>query len=180
MSKFDPEELVKLKTAALLHDGLSTMRRELGVLKADPATDYIRNLLDSGTDKVVLFAHHKEVLLTLKEKLKAYSPVLLYGPTPKTERQAIVEKFQSDKDCRVFIGGIIPCGEGITLTAASRVIFAEFSWVPGQNAQCEDRCHRIGQRDSVIVDYLVYPDSLDYNVLKSQSRKSLNIREVMQ
>lgn len=179
MSAFSPEEIIRLKGVTTHYEGLSTMRRELGAEKVVASVNYVKNVLDSGRDKIVLFAHHKEVLLKLKEDLAAYEPVIVYGATSKTERQKAVDKFQTDRDTRVFIGGIVPCGEGITLTAASYVAFIEFSWVPGSNAQAEDRCHRIGQKDSVLIEYLVYPDSLDHNILKSSTRKSLSISDIM-
>jgi SNF2 family DNA or RNA helicase len=49
----------------------------------------------------------------------------------------------------------------LTLTAASHVVFAELDWVPGNVSQAEDRLHRIGQRDSVLVQHLVFDDSVD-------------------
>ena len=47
------------------------------------------------------------------------------------------------------------------------VVFAEFSWVPGDNDQASDRAHRIGQRDSVLVQYLLYRNSVDRTVLSA-------------
>ena len=61
----------------------------------------------------------------------------------------------------MFVGGIQAAGVGITLTAAALVVFAELDWVPGNLAQAEDRCHRIGQVDSVLVQHLVLDGSLD-------------------
>jgi hypothetical protein len=51
--------------------------------------------------------------------------------------------------------------EGHTLTASSHVVFAELDWTPGKLAQAEDRCHRIGQTDSVLVQHIVLDGSLD-------------------
>jgi len=77
------------------------------------------------------------------------------------ERQQAVDNFQNNDNCRVFIGSITAAGVGITLTAASTVIFAELDWVPGNLTQAEDRCHRIGQHDSVLVQHIIYENSVD-------------------
>ena len=82
------------------------------------------------------------------------------------DRQESVDRFQSDPKCRVFVGNIQAAGVGLTLTASSHVIFAELDWVPGNVSQAEDRLHRIGQRDNVLVQHLVLEDSLDCRMAK--------------
>lgn len=63
------------------------------------------------------------------------------------------------------------CMQGLTLTAASLVVFAELDWTPGTLEQCEDRAHRIGQRDIVHVHYLIAAGSLDDWVWSALSKK---------
>jgi SWI/SNF-related matrix-associated actin-dependent regulator 1 of chromatin subfamily A len=79
----------------------------------------------------------------------------------------------------VFIGQLDAAGVGISLTAASTVVFAEMSWVPGTMVQCEDRLHRIGQRDSVLVQYLVLDGSLDARISKTLLRKTAIIDQAL-
>jgi hypothetical protein len=62
-------------------------------------------------------------------------------------------------------------GVGITLTAASTVIFAELDWVPGNISQCEDRTHRIGQLNQVLIQHIVLEDSIDYTLANSLIKK---------
>jgi hypothetical protein len=92
--------------------------------------------------------------------------VTLTGDTPMQRRQDNVDAFQRDPNVRVFIGNIQAAGVGITLTAASQVIFAELDWVPGNMTQAEDRCHRIGQHDNVLVQHLVLEGSLSARMSK--------------
>jgi SWI/SNF-related matrix-associated actin-dependent regulator 1 of chromatin subfamily A len=108
---------------------------------------------------VVVFCHHHDVSRALKAAFP--SAALVTGETPMAQRMAEVDRFQTDPDCRLFIGGIQAAGVGLTLTAAQVVVFAELDWVPGNMTQAEDRLHRIGQRGSVLVQHLVFNDSVD-------------------
>ncbi len=92
--------------------------------------------------------------------------VMIIGDTPNNKRQEAVDAFQNREDVRLFVGNIQAAGVGITLTASSHVVFGELSWVPGEITQAEDRCHRIGQKDSVFVQHLVLAGSLDQLIAK--------------
>lgn len=145
-------------------EALSRVRHETALAKMPLIIEHVQQCLES-VDKIVLFAHHKDVIQGFHRAFGSQS-VLLFGETSMAARAEAVDRFQSDKKVRVFIGGIIPAGVGITLTAASHVIFAEIDWVPGNMAQAADRCHRIGQRDSVLVQYLVLEGSLDAHIAR--------------
>jgi RNA-binding protein YhbY len=149
---------------------LSQLRHRTAVAKIPAVIEHLQAALDGDEDhKVVLFAHHKDVVKTIMEALaaKEVSAVQVTGDTGLMERQANVDKFQRDPKCRVFVGNIQAAGVGITLTAAAHVIFAELDWVPGNVTQAEDRCHRIGQRDSVLVEHLVLDGSLDARMART-------------
>ena len=81
-----------------------------------------------------------------------------------------MDTFQAGK-ADVFIGTIGAAGVGITLTKASHVVFAELDWVPGNMSQAEDRCHRIGQDNSVLVQHLVVDGSIDARLAKVLVKK---------
>lgn len=172
------EAVKRLRNSAMVDfSELSRMRHETALAKLPYVIDHVQQCLES-VPKIVLFAHHRDVLLEL---YKAFGPtsVLLFGDTPMAARQSGVQRFQSDPRARVFIGGIIPAGVGITLTAASHVVFAELDWVPGNMTQAEDRCHRIGQRDSVLVQHLVLAGSLDAHMAQVIIRKQEVIEQAL-
>lgn len=140
-------------------EGLSTLRLETARAKIPLCIEHIEEAVEESA-KVVVFAHHKEVARALADRF-GNAAVRVVGDTPIAERQAAVDRFQKDPSCKVFIGSIMAAGVGLTLTAASHVIFCELDWVPGNVTQAEDRCHRIGQKESVLVQHLVLEGSLD-------------------
>lgn len=147
---------------------MSTLRRLIAEAKVPHVIGHVQECLEA-TDKVVLFCHHLSVAHALREAFPdcAY----LTGETKIEDRQAAVDRFQSDPKCRVFVGGIKAAGVGITLTASSHVVFAELDWTPAGISQAEDRCHRIGQVDSVLVQHLVFDGSLDARIAKTVLEK---------
>jgi SWI/SNF-related matrix-associated actin-dependent regulator 1 of chromatin subfamily A len=145
-------------------------RHKLAMHKTMYVIAHVNNMIDDGAKKVILFAHHLDVI----EKFKCHwgdAAVVLTGDTPIAERQLAVDRFQNDPTAYVFIGGIQAAGVGLTLTAASNVVFAELSYVPAHISQAEDRAHRIGQHDSVLVQHLVVDGSLDSRMVQTLVRK---------
>lgn len=141
-------------------DKIAKVRHEIASKKAPYAAQFIKDMLDN-VEKVVVFAHHKDVVQHLAKALNEFGVVTLTGDTSATKKQEAVERFQKDDSVRVFIGNILAAGTGHTLTKAQHVVFAELDWVPGNVKQAEDRCHRIGQTDTVFVYHLVVDNSID-------------------
>lgn len=138
---------------------ISRLRHETALAKIPSVLEHLKETLEA-IDKIVLFCHHKDVVATIQTELGA-SCVVLTGDMNQTDRQESVDRFQNDSEVKVFIGTIGAAGVGITLTAASHVIFAELDWTPGAVTQAEDRTHRIGQINPVLIQHLVLQDSLD-------------------
>jgi len=103
----------------------------------------------------------------LAEALKDRGVVIYNGDMNPTQKQAAVESFQSDPSIQFFIGTIMSCGVGITLTAASYECFAELEWTPADLDQAEDRAYRQGQKNAVLVHHVVFDGSLDDKMLLS-------------
>jgi len=139
---------------------ISQARHDLALAKLPAVVDYVRDALENTT-KLVVFGHHRDVIESLTEALADVGAVKLYGGMSDSDKQASVDRFQTDDACRVFVGSIQAAGVGLTLTASSTVAFAELDWVPANISQAEDRCHRIGQRNCVGVVHLVIDGSLD-------------------
>ncbi|XP_016647255.1 PREDICTED: SWI/SNF-related matrix-associated actin-dependent regulator of chromatin subfamily A-like protein 1 isoform X2 [Prunus mume] len=101
-----------------------------------------------------------DYLGTVIEKKKV-GCIRIDGSIPTVSRQAYVTEFQEKDSVKAAVLSIKAGGVGLTLTAASTVIFAELSWTPGDLIQAEDRAHRIGQVSSVNVYYLLANDTVD-------------------
>jgi len=177
---FDRLSSVAKKTGNNKHlvDTLAEARKLDGVDKVKQALEFIENSLESE-QKVVVFAWHTEVLEALQEGLKKHNAVCIQGATSQTKRQEAIDSFQEDPNTRVFIGQIKAAGVGITLTAATHVIFVELEWVPGLLEQACDRCHRNGQKGNVLVQYLVFEDSTDQRVAASLIEKQKTLSAVL-
>ncbi|WP_298442500.1 SNF2-related protein [Ferrimicrobium sp.] len=168
-----PEEYKK--AVASLHEAqgvaftqISKVRHETALAKIPQVLVHVKDILDNEGQKVIIFAHHRDVIDRLREGLEAgdsdapgVETVSIMGGDAPEERQAAIASFQNDPATRVFLGSIGAAKEGITLTAADISIFAELDWVPGNLSQAEDRCYRIGQRNSVLVQHLLVDGSID-------------------
>jgi SWI/SNF-related matrix-associated actin-dependent regulator 1 of chromatin subfamily A len=137
---------------------ISALRHATAVAKIPHVVAHATECLEN-VDKVVIFVHHHDVAHALRDAFP--SAAVVTGETATAERTAEVDRFQHDPGCRVFVGSIRAAGVGLTLTASQLAIFAEEDLVPGNISQAEDRLHRIGQAGSVLVQHLVFVDSVD-------------------
>jgi SNF2 family DNA or RNA helicase len=128
---------------------LGKLRKAASVAKIETAIEMASDILEEG-QQVVIFT---EFLDTAKELHKRLGGELLIGETAVSDRQNLVDRFQSGQS-KVFVSTSRAGGVGITLTAAQTVIMVDRPWTSGDAMQCEDRCHRIGQKNSVSVYWL--------------------------
>lgn len=162
------------------------MYRRSADLKVKAVQEYVSCLLDAG-EKFICFAHHAALMDGIehacrgggKGGAKGVKFIRIDGKTPPSERQKLVCSFQENDAVRVAILSIKAAGVGLTLTAASTVVFAEMSWTPGEIIQAEDRAHRIGQASSVSVIFLHVKNSIDDIIWQTVERKLENVGEAL-
>ncbi|XP_060675270.1 uncharacterized protein LOC107431494 isoform X7 [Ziziphus jujuba] len=130
--------------------------------KIPAVLDYLATVVEAGC-KFLIFAHHQLMIDSIHQSLlkKKVGCIRIDGSTPPASRQALVTDFQEKDSIKAAVLSIKAGGVGLTLTAASTVIFAELSWTPGDLIQAEDRAHRIGQASSVNIYYLLANDTVD-------------------
>lgn len=149
---------------------IARVRHETALAKLPAMVELLREEIEElGSPKIVVFAHHTDVLKIAHAAFPG--SVLITGDTPADERDKIVQRFQTEPSCGPFFGSIRATGEGITLTAASTVVFFENDWTASKMAQCSDRCHRYGQKDNVLVKYYILPGTIDAHMIQTWIRK---------
>lgn len=159
----------------------ATQRRLTGILKVRAAVRAIREELEGNPSKVVVFAHHTAVIDTLLKELAAFNPVAIDGRTPTgLHRDNLVQAFQNNPECRVFIGQNVAASTAVTLTAAASVWLIEPDWTPAINAQAAARCHRPGQMNPVTVRVMALDGSIDFALMSMLARKSADIAAVIE
>ncbi len=165
------------ETISVTLNRLMKIRQLISYEKIPYTCELIDKCLEMGK-KVIVFTNFTATLDTLHQKYKKNS-VVLDGRMSKDKRQESVDRFQNDDKVKVFISNIIAGGVGITLTAADTVIMNDLSFVPAHHSQAEDRSYRYGQKNSVLVYYPIFENTIEkivYNIL--QKKKNI-IDQVM-
>lgn len=158
----DREIRRKMRMEALVK--FMTLRSLASKGKVRQATDFIRNFLANGKPLIV-FCSLKEIVKALQKHFP--DAVRVTGDDSLAEKQAAVDAFQSG-EAQLIICSIKAAGVGLTLTASSNVAFVEFPWTYADCCQCEDRAHRIGQKNNVNCYYLIGRGTIDpvlYNII---------------
>ncbi|XP_057546858.1 uncharacterized protein LOC130825583 isoform X2 [Amaranthus tricolor] len=148
--------------------------------KIPAVLEYLGIVIEAGC-KFIIFAHHQTMIEAIHKFLqkKKVGCIRIDGSTPAASRQALATDFQEKEAIKAAILSIKAGGVGLTLTAASTVIFAELSWTPGDMIQAEDRAHRIGQVSSVNVYYLLANDTVDDIIWDVVQNKLENLGQVL-
>lgn len=153
----------RLRQATALPDILTT--DQIKSAKIQRAVDLATQIAESG-DKVVIFSTFKQPVYELQKQLKEYNPVIGTGDCSDQEIEEAKQKFQNCSDNKIFLGTWQKCGTGITLTAASYMIFIDVPWTQGDYNQAQDRIYRIGTKNAVTIYHLITKNTIDERVLE--------------
>ena len=130
-----------------------------------PKLDRIKEMLEEeiipNGHKAIIFSQWSTIAKDLGIELSEYDPIVITGEVPPEQRQRLVDNFQTNPHCKVAIGTIGAMGTGLTLNKASYVFFMDKAWNSGDNAQAEDRAHRIGTVGAVNVISMVAKGTID-------------------
>lgn len=130
---------------------VSLMRQWLANKMIPKTISLVRKCIEKN-HKVIIFCAYDNEINKFKEEFKDCC-VYHNGKINEKKKSNAVDKFQNDDNVKVFIGNIFSAGVGLTLIAGDVVVFNNFSFVPSDNQQCEDRIHRIGQTKPCTIYY---------------------------
>lgn len=164
----------KMRMEALVK--FMTLRSLATMGKIVQAVDFISTFLESGKKLIVFCSLHDIV-----DELKKVFPkaVTVTGRDDAVNKQAAVDAFQNNPDVQLIICSIKAAGVGLTLTASSDVAFIELAWTYADCCQCEDRAHRIGQKDNVTCYYLLGRGTIDQTIYSLIHKKKSIANEIM-
>ncbi|MEX2462061.1 MAG: DEAD/DEAH box helicase [Paenibacillaceae bacterium] len=154
------------------------MRQATGISKASYVAGFVRMLLEAG-EAVVLYGYHHGVYEIWMEELKSFSPVKVTGLESGNQKEESKAKFISGKTNLIIISLRAAAGIDGLQERANINVFGELDWSPGIHAQCEDRTHRMGQRDSVISYYLVAGNGSDEQMMEALGFKTAQFAGIM-
>ena len=164
----------KMRMEALVR--FMTLRQLATLGKVAQAVDFIRTFLDSGKKLIVFCSLHEVVDALCKAFPRA---VTVTGRDSASSKQVAVDSFQNTPDVQLIVCSIKAAGVGLTLTASSNVAFVELAWTYADCCQCEDRAHRIGQKDNVTCYYLLGRGTIDQTIYSLIHKKKSIAAEIM-
>ena len=165
----DPlSQLIRLRQVTGYPGILSSIVTESA--KMDRMVELVEEITSMG-EKAIVYSQWETMTEVARKKLAAYNPAYITGCVKSEDRMGEVERFQNDPNCKVIVGTIGAMGTGLTLTAASNVIFLDDPWNRGIKDQAEDRAHRIGTKGTVRVITLVCKDTIDERILNLVAKK---------
>jgi len=141
---------------------------EINKVKSSKLTAFIEILTEVillNGNKAVIFTQYKEMakLLMLEIEKLGLKYLSITGDTDTKVRADMQEEFNKDNTIDIMIG-TDAMSTGLNFTSANYVINYDDNWSPSIMAQREDRCHRIGQKDTVTVINFIVKDTIEERI----------------
>lgn len=159
-------------------DEMAEVRHRTAIAKLPKVIEKLKEIFEEDSEhKLIVFFHHRDVAAALKKEFP--NICLVVGGMDAQKKIEEVNRFQNDPKAQLFGGSLHAAGVGVTLTAASHVVFIEEDWKPSIISQAEDRAHRIGQHDNVLVEHWVLAGSLDVRMVMRTLKKQEMIESIL-
>ena len=136
-------------------------------VKVAEVMNILDDALNGGTAKIVIFSEWERMarLVVMELEARGIRHEFLHGGVPAQKRSELIERFNSESDCRIFLS--TDAGStGINLQSASILINLDLPWNPAVLEQRIGRIHRIGQEEPIQVLNLVSKDSIEEQMIE--------------
>jgi SNF2 family DNA or RNA helicase len=164
------EALLRLRQAACHLGLIDRTRVEEPSAKLEVLLSRVAEVLDEG-HKALVFSQFTSLLAIVRRRLDREGIPYEYLDGRTRDREARVARFQTDRDCRLFLVSLKAGGLGLNLTAAEYVFLLDPWWNPAVEAQAIDRAHRIGQTRAVFAYRLIARETVEEKILELQRTK---------
>lgn len=140
----------------------------------------LTQLLDEVSAKTIIWANYRQDVVNICTTLPLEQTVQYHGGVNDMDRKEAVERFQNDPNCMWFVGTTRTAGRGITLTAASNMIFYSYDYDRELRIQAEDRAHRIGQEEKLTITDIRAPGTIDDVILAAHKYKGMIADQIIE
>lgn len=150
---------------------INHLKQIAGHGKIEAAKEWIADFLEEG-QKLIVFCRH----VAVQHALMAEYPdaVHIFGSDTAQERDEAKKAFQNDPTVPIIVCATEAASEGVTLTAASHVLFVELEWTPAAHDQAEARCYgRINDMHGASAYYLLAQDTIDQQIWRLLDKKRI-------
>lgn len=146
--------------------------------KEEELASILEEVIEDNGNKAVVFSQFIPAIDSLAKRFAKYNPVVVKGGDKNAQKKA--DKLQTDDNCKLFIGSLRACREGLTLTAANYCIFIDEDWSDSYNEQNEYRLIRVGQKQNVTIIKLRAENTVDTDKIENYlKRKRILVNEVI-
>ncbi len=151
--------------------------------KMERLKEIVKEIVEND-EKIIIFTNFYEngvrkIYENLSKEFSESKIAQFHGKMSFKEKKKEVKRFVEDKNCQIFIGTIGSAGEGLTLTVSNYAVFFDMHWNPAKMWQAEDRIHRIGQKNKVIIHNLIMENTIEEKILQKLEEKKKLIETVV-
>ncbi len=164
------EALLRLRQAACHPALLNRGEEKEPYAKLDFMIPHLKELV-AEDHKSLVFSQFTSMLSIVRQHLDEAGIEYEYLDGQTRDRQARVERFQEDDNCKVFLISLKAGGLGLNLTAADYVFLLDPWWNPAVEAQAIDRAHRVGQTKTVFAYRMICRDTVEEKIAELQKKK---------
>lgn len=151
--------------------------------KMERLKEIIKEIVENK-EKIIIFTNFYEngvrkIYENLLKEFPESKIAQFHGKMSFKDKKKQAKRFVEDKKCQIFIGTIGSAGEGLTLTVSNYAVFFDMHWNPAKMWQAEDRVHRIGQKNKVVIHNLIMENTIEEKILQKLQEKRKLIETVV-